>query len=330
MIVKNLPEGSHFKTLDEKERILSAHDLMICNAEEPMCIAGVFGGLNSGVKDSTSSIFLESAWFNPSDIRKTSFRHNLRTDAATRFEKGVDISNTVKVLTRAALLIKEIAGGEIASDVIDVYPNPKPKTEVTLTYHYLKKLSGKNYHPEAIRKILQALGFEVIRENTDEMHVMVPYHKPDIFLPADVVEEIIRIDGYDNVAIPSAITITPSVEDKTKASYKEKVAGYLAGAGFNEIMTNSVTNGDFFPPEILNSAVRMLNSLSAELNIMRPSMLETGLQAMAYNLNRRNNDLQLFEFGKTYSKKKISIRNKIIYAYTLQVKAARIPGEAKA
>jgi phenylalanyl-tRNA synthetase beta chain len=180
IIVKNLPESTPFVTLDEKERKLSSEDLMICNAESPMCIGGVYGGLHSGVTKDTKNIFLESAWFNPIAIRKTSLRHGLRTDAATRFEKGVDISNTVNVLKRAAILIKEIAGGEIASDIIDVYPHPKVKTEVALKYHYLKKLSGKNYHGDTIKNILTGLGFEIIKEGMDDLRVAVPFSKPDI------------------------------------------------------------------------------------------------------------------------------------------------------
>ena len=300
IIVKTLDEGTPFVTLDEKERKLSDQDLMICDEENALCIAGVFGGLNSGVKNATVNIFLESAWFNPVMIRKTSFRHNLRTDAASRFEKGVDISNTVNVLKRAALMIKEIAGGVIASDVVDVYPDPKPKTEVVVKYHYLKKLSGKNYHQDAIRRILEALGFEMIKEGIDEMMVKVPYSKTDISLPADIVEEILRIDGYDNVEIPTSITISPSVDDYSKSAYKEKISNYLTGAGFHEIMTNSITNSKFFSEEVLQTAVRMVNSLSADLDIMRPSMLETGLVSMAYNLNRRNSNILFFEFGKTY------------------------------
>lgn len=305
IIVKNLPEGSPFFSLDEKERKLSADDLIICNGlEEPMCIAGVFGGAESGVKQDTTSIFLESAWFNPIDIRKTSFRHNLRTEAAARFEKNVDISNTVNVLKRAALLIREIAGGEISSEVIDVYPDPKEKTQVALKYHFLKKLSGKNYHPDTIKKILQALGFEIDKEGIDDIRVTVPYSKPDISLPADIVEEIMRIDGLDNIEIPSAITISPSVEHEGyKHAYREKIANHLAATGFNEIFTNSITNAAYFDEKDLEHAVRLLNNLSAVHNIMRPSMLETGLEAVAYNLNRKNNHLQLFEFGKTYSKK---------------------------
>ena len=300
VIVKNLPEGTPFITLDGKERKLSFEDLMICNPEEGMCIGGVFGGLYSGVKDNTRNIFLESAWFNPADIRKSSFRHGLRTDAATRFEKGVDISNTVNVLKRAALMIREIAGGTISMDVVDVYPAPQPKTVVTLTYQYLKKLSGNQYKQEEVKAILEALEFEVIQEDELQITVKVPYSKPDISLPADIVEEVLRIDGYDNVAIPTAITITPAVEENRKAAYKEKIAGYLTDAGFHEILTNSITNGNFFSEEVLRTTVKMLNSLSADLNVMRPSMLETGLQVVSYNLNRRNTDLRLYEFGKTY------------------------------
>lgn len=302
VVVKNCAANTPFVTLDEKERKLDAGDLMICNAEAPMCIAGVFGGLTSGVKDSTTKIFLESAWFNPTDIRKTSIRHGLRTDAATRFEKGVDISNTVNVLRRAALMIREIAGGEISSDIVDVYPDPKERVQVSLKHHYLKKLSGKNYHPDTVRKILTSLGFEFLKEGRDDTWWAVPYSKPDITLAADIVEEIMRIDGLDNVEIPEAITITPSVEtDGHKYRYQEKVSGYLTGQGFSEIFTNSITNSAYYDEEVLESTVKMINNLSAELNIMRPSILETGLESIAYNLNRRIRNLRFFEFGKTYN-----------------------------
>ncbi len=306
IIVKTLAAGTGFVTLDEKERKLNAEDLMICNKKEGMCIAGVFGGLHSGVNSTTTSIFLESAWFHPLSIRKTSVFHDLRTDAATRFEKGVDISNTVNVLKRAALLIKEIAGGEISSEIIDVYPHPKPKTEVVLKNHYLKKLSGKNYHSDKITKILTALGFEIIREGQDELRVAVPYSKPDISIGADIVEEILRIDGLDNIEIPSTITISPAVEQLGfKESLKEKIANYLVGQGFVEILTNSITNSKYFDETVSGTTVKMLNNLSEDLNILRPSMLETGLETVAYNLNRRNNDLRLFEFGKIYTSAEI-------------------------
>ncbi len=301
IIIKNLPNATPFTTLDEKQRTLSSEDLLICNEQSPMCIAGVYGGLQSGVTNNTTNIFLESAWFNPLSIRKTSLRHGLRTDAATRFEKGVDISNTVNVLKRAALMIQEIAGGEIASDIIDIYPAPKAKAEITIKFHYLKKLSGKNYHGDTIKNILTALGFEIIKEGMDDIRIAVPYSKPDITIPADIVEEIMRIDGLDLIEIPSAITISPSVESLGHASaYKEKIAAGLTGIGFNEIFTNSITNASYYSEEVLQTTVKMINSLSADLNVMRPSMMETGLETVAYNCNRRNTDLQLFEFGKTY------------------------------
>lgn len=302
VIVKNLAEGTTFLSLDEKERKLSANDLMICDGEEkPMCIGGVFGGLKSGVKESTTNIFLESACFNSISIRKTSLHHGLRTDAATRFEKGVDISNTVNVLKRAASLIKEVAGGEIASDIVDVYPVKKEKTEIAIKYHYIKKLSGKNYHPDAVKRILQALNFEILKEGIDEIRIAVPFSKPDISLPADIVEEVIRIDGLDNIEIPTTITISPSVDESgLKENLKEKIAAYLSGQGFNEIFTNSITNSKYFNEEQSATMVKMMNNLSAELDVLRPSMLETGLECISYNINRRNTNLQFFEFGKTY------------------------------
>jgi phenylalanyl-tRNA synthetase beta chain len=301
VIVKNFPEGTAFITLDEKERKLSSEDLMIASTKEPMCIAGVFGGIRSGVTEDTKDIFLESAWFNPTDIRRTSFRHGLRTDAATHFEKGMDISGTVNALKRAALLMKELAGGEIASDIVDVYPDPKNKVQVILKHHYLKKLSGKNYHPDTVKNILLSLGFEVIKEGIDDIHVAVPWHKPDVSLPADLVEEIMRIDGLDNIAIPAAITISPSVEKgRSAAAWKSSVASYLVGQGFNEILTNSITNSAYYTEQELETVVKMVNNLSAELNIMRPSLLETGLESISYNLRRMNANLQFFEFGKSY------------------------------
>lgn len=313
VLVKTLPDQTLFTTLDDKQRKLSAEDLMICNAEEGMCIAGVFGGIQSSVKASTTNIFLESAWFNPATIRKTSFRHGLRTDAATRFEKGVDISQTVQVLKRAALLVKELAGGTIASDIVDVYPKPADKKQVAIKYHYLKKLSGKNYHPDTVKKILEALGFEILKDGIDELWVAVPFSKPDISIPADIVEEILRIDGLDNIEIPQSITITPSVEDDQDGRLRDKIGQYLAGSGFREILTNSITNSAWFTPEQLQDSVKMLNNLSVELDILRPAMLETGLAIIAYNLNRKNNNLQLFEWGKTYRQLELGKYNELAH-----------------
>lgn len=303
VLVKCLPAGTLFITLDGKERKLDAEDLMICNGKsEGMCMAGVFGGLHSGVSDKTTSIFLESAWFNPTSIRKTSLRHQLRTDAATRFEKGVDISQVVQVLKRAAQLIKEIAGGQICGDIIDVYPQPKEKQQVSLKYHYLKKISGKNYHPDAVKRILTALGFEIAKEGIDEMWLTVPYSKLDIQHGADIVEEIIRIDGLDNIEIPQTIHISPAVQDNvSKELLREKITGTLIGQGFNEIITNSITSSKYYNEAVLDTTVKMLNNLSADLDVLRPSMLETGLESISYNLNRKSTNLAFFEWGKTYT-----------------------------
>ena len=301
IIVKTLPEGTGFIALDEKERKLSGNDLMICDSKGPLCMAGVMGGINSGVKKETRNIFLESAWFHPQFIRRSALKHQLRTDAAMRFEKGTDISNVVSVLKRAALLIQELAGGTIASEIVDIYPQPRHATEISVKYHYLKKLSGKNYHPENIRKILEALGFTWLKESIDEFRVSVPLSKTDVSLPADIVEEVMRIDGLDQVAIPENITIAPAHETiAMDAVYREKLSNVLVGMGFREIVTNSIVNGAWYDEETGASMVAMLNNLSAELNVMRPSMLESGLQCVAFNLNRKNSDLKLFELGKTY------------------------------
>lgn len=304
IIVTNLPEGTPFLALDDRERKLSSDDLMICDGnKKSLCIAGVFGGAGSGVNATTKNIFLESAWFNPVDIRKTSFRHGLRTDAAARFEKNVDISNTLNVLQRAAALMIEIAGGEIASKPVDVYPQPAAKKELTLQYDFLKKLSGKDYQPDTVNSILRSLGFETAAQTKDGIDLKVPYSKPDITLQADIIEEVMRIDGYDNIAIPTSITISPASGAINPGHLrKEKTASYLVGAGFNEIFTNSITNAAYFEEGELGHSVRLLNNLSAVHNIMRPSMLETGLESVAYNLNRKNSNLRFFEFGKRYGK----------------------------
>ena len=302
LVVKKCAPNSLFTTLDEKERKLTAADLMICDTEKPMCIAGVFGGLHSGVSATTNSIFLESAWFENVHIRKTSVHHGLRTDAATRFEKGVDIANTVKVLEKAAAMIQEIAGGK-CSKVVDVYPNPAEKVKVTMTFAYLKKLSGKQYASDKAAAILTSLGFEILHQDAASIQVAVPYNKPDISIAADLVEEILRIDGLDNIEIPTAITISPSVDLlETKEQFKNKIANYLVGRGYTEILTNSITNSKYYSAEQLETTVKMLNSLSADLDVMRPTMLETGLETIAYNNNRKNESISFFEMGKIYAK----------------------------
>jgi phenylalanyl-tRNA synthetase beta chain len=304
VLIKKYPADTLFVTLDGTERKLASSDLMISDIEKPLCIAGVFGGLKSGVTQTTTAIFLESAWFENVHVRKTSLHHGLRTDAATRFEKGVDIAGTVNVLERAANLIVELAGGK-CSEIIDVYPAPKPKTKVCLRYAYLQKLSGKKYESEKVKIILTALGFEILNADENSIEVAVPYHKPDISLPADIVEEVLRIDGLDNIAIPSSITISPSIDPlEQKEKFKDKIAQFLVGRGFTEILTNSITNSAYFSEEVLLNSVKMLNNLSADLDVMRPSMLETGLETIAYNVNRKNNNLSLFEMGKIYGKSK--------------------------
>lgn len=324
IIVKNAIANTSFTTLDGKERKLHVDDLMICNSKESMCIAGVFGGQHSGVTENTTNIFIESAWFNPIDIRKTSMRHDLRTDAAIRFDKGIDISQTVQVLKRATLLIQEIAGGKISSNIIDEYPIPVIKKEIILSFNYLKKLTGKNYHPDAVKNILKALGFEIVREHIDSISVVPPYSKTDIALSADIVEEIIRIDGLDNIDIPTRITITPAIDNnKQHHLLREKLANFLVGKGFKEIITNSITNSNYYTKEILQHSIKLLNNLSANLDVMRPSMMETGLEVIAYNLNRKNEDLLLFEFGKTYTKEDETYKEK--EHFTLYVTGAVQP-----
>jgi phenylalanyl-tRNA synthetase beta chain len=302
IIVETLPDGTSFTTLDGKEAKLNSNDIMICNGNnEPMCIAGVFGGLESGVSEKTTNVFLESAVFNSVSIRKSMLLYNLRTEAAIRFEKGINIDNTVEVLKRAAFLIKEIAGGKIASEITDAYPVPRKKKEITLSNHYLKKISGKNYHSDTVKNILRSLNFSLLREGLDDIQVAVPYSNPDISIPADIVEEIMRIDGLDNIDIPSSIKMSPVTDNSLKeVSHKEKITNWLTGNGFREIFTNSITNSKYFNNDALETTLKIINSLSEGLNVMRPSMLPTGLESISYNLNRKNNNLLFFEFGKTY------------------------------
>lgn len=297
--VRFLPEGTKFISLDEKERALYAEDLMICDAQKGLCIAGVFGGNESGVTDNTINIFLESAYFTASSVRRTSLRHGLRTDAATHFEKCVDINNVLPALQRAAALMVDIAGARIASDIQDIYPKPIEPIMVSATYHYIQRLSGKQYEPASIKGILQALQFDIVAEDALGFTVKVPSSKNDIHIPADLVEEIIRIDGLDQIALPTRLNISllkPIPNDRTQ---REKIATALCGFGFQEIVTNSISNSKYYSED--SSMVRMINSLTSELDVLRPSMLASGLEVLHYNINRKNQNLALFEFGNTYS-----------------------------
>ncbi len=308
--VKTLPEGTSFVTLDKETRKLNAKDLMICNAEEGMCIAGVFGGLHSGVTDQTTEIFLESACFNPVSIRRTSFRHGLRTDAATHFEKGVDISGTLYALKRAALLMVELCGAQIASEITDCYPHPKQKTRIVLKKEYLARLSGKDFTIDQAASILDNLNFEIIEQQEDRLTAAAPFSKPDMMIAADLVEEIMRIDGYDHIDIPTHIRIAPSLNpDNDIEKLKERMSAYLVNNGFNEILTNSITNSKYYPKDA--SLIRLMNSLSSELDVLRPTLLETGLEAVAYNLNRRQENILFFETGKTYLRQNEKEENRL-------------------
>ncbi len=292
-------EGYKFKTLDEKEITLAANDLMICNAEAPMCLAGIYGGAESGVTAATKNIFLESAYFHPSFIRKSSLHHGLRTDAATHFEKGVDMDHLIPALLRAAQLMTELAGGTISSKITDIYPAPLKPVTVQTSYSYINKLSGKEYPKETVNTILQALGFE-LNINGDTIGIQVPSNKTDVTQPADIVEEIVRIDGLDNIPIPEKLNISLKPSQPNDRKLKEKCAELLCDEGLQEIITNSVTNSNYYPGN--EQLVKMINSLSSELDILRPSMLESGLEVISYNVNRKNSHLALYEFGKIYSK----------------------------
>ena len=301
VIVKNCPEGTPFVTLDGVERKLSAYDLMICDGDgKPMCIGGVFGGINSGVQASTKSIFLESAWFNAVSIRKTSKRHGLKTDASFRFVRGTDPDMTVFALKRAALLIQEIAGGKIVSEISDNYPNPVSPFAIDVAYKTIDRLIGKQIPHGEIKDILTALEIKIVGETGEDLDLRVPPYRVDITRDVDVVEEILRIYGYNNIEIPTQVRA--SLNNSTRPE-KDSVQGLLSDLltanGFNEIMSNSLTKSAY--SSNLDKAVKILNPLSNDLDVMRQTMLYSGLEAVAYNQNRKNADLNLYEFGKVYS-----------------------------
>ncbi len=299
--VRFLPAGTLFTGLDEKERKLRNHDLMICDAQGPLAMGGVFGGLHSGITETTTNVFLESAYFNPRHIRRTSLHFDLRTDAATHFEKGVDINNVLPALKRAASLIVEHAGGEVASSVTDVYPMPLPAATVNVSYSYIKKLSGKAYKHIAIQELLVAAGFEIVSENDESLALKVPSDKTDVAHPADIVEEILRIDGLDNILIPERLNISLTRPMPNDRKERDRMAELLCGMGLQEIVTNSIVNSKYYPAK--TDLVKMINSLSSELDVMRPSLLEGGLEVIQYNCNRKSQDLSLFEFGNIYAQR---------------------------
>lgn len=306
IIVKTCPEGTKFTTLDGQERTLDSNDLMICDTEKPLCIAGVFGGLNSGVTEETTSIFLESAYFNPTSIRKTARRHGLNTDASFRFERGIDPNGTMYALKLAAMLIKELAGGEICGAPVDIYPNPISPAEVTLKYKYANNLIGKEIGNETIENILRSLEFDIIRKDTESIGIKVPTYRVDVKRECDVVEDILRIYGYNNVEISDTLKASLSYRNTTDLSnaLKETISNQLTACGFNEIMNNSLTSESYYSTSEefpLKSCVRLLNPLSSDLSVMRRTLLYGGLETISHNINRKFPNLYLYEFGNVYT-----------------------------
>ena len=304
VVVDYCAEGTKFTTLDEVERTLSSADLMICNAKEPMCIAGVFGGLKSGVTENTVNVFLESAYFNPVSIRKTSKRHTLKTDASFRYERGCDPDITLYALKRAALLITEIAGGEIVGDVVDVVSAPVEKKVVELDYNRIQRFIGKEIGAKKIKDILEYLEMEFVSENETGCVVKVPTYRVDVYRECDVVEDILRIYGYNNIELPenmrASINTTPKPDPER---VRTMASEFMAANGFMEMMNNSLTKSDYYAqlktyPQ--DNCVMIVNPLSSDLNCMRQTLLLNGLEVVAYNINRQQTDLKLFEYGNVY------------------------------
>ena len=311
MIVKTLPAGTKFKTLDDVDRELHPDDLMICNTQQGMCMAGVFGGIDSGVKDSTRNIFLESACFDPVYIRKTARRHGLNTDASFRFERGTDPNGVIYALKRAAMLIKEIAGGKISSDIVDVYPNPVEDFKVAVSYSNIKRLIGKDLGADLIKKIMESLEIKIESETEQGLSLAVPPYRVDVQREADVIEEILRIYGYNQVEIPAKINASLQYSRKPNpVKLRNMLADILTNRGFNEIWSNSLTKTSYYESSAslpAEKTVRLFNPLSADLNGMRQTLLFGGLEAITYNANRKNGDLRLYEFGNCYFCKGIDL-----------------------
>lgn len=302
--VKTLAAGTKFTTLDDVERTLHEEDLMICDDKGPMCIAGVFGGKNSGVTENTTSIFLESAYFNPVSIRKSAKRHQLNTDASFRFERGIDPTITEYALKRAALLIQEVAGGEITSDIIDIYPKKIGDFSVFLNFSKVAKLIGQELPKDTIKQILASLEIKINSVSDAGLGLTIPAYRVDVQREIDVIEEILRVYGYNNIALSKKINASVSNSPRTE-DYKVQniVASQLNAQGFHEMMANSLTTATYTKlSDVLSDEhnVTMLNPLSSDLSTMRQSLLFSGLEALAYNINRKNADLKLFEFGKSY------------------------------
>jgi len=304
VVVRTAATGSKFVTLDGNEREMHPDDLLICNKSEGMCIAGVFGGLHSGVKETTTSIFLESAWFDSVYIRKTARRHTLSTDASFRFERGTDPNGTIYALKRAALLIKEVAGGEISSEIVDVYPNPVADFKVDVTFANIKRLIGVDLGKERILKILDALEIRIEKETETGLSLLVPPYRVDVKRDVDVIEEILRIHGYNNIEIPNLVNSSLQYSVKPNPTkLRNLIAEMLTAQGFNEIWSNSLNKLSYYENNgvhSIESTVKLFNPLSNDLGSMRQTLLYGGLESIAYNSNRKNPDLRLYEFGNCY------------------------------
>lgn len=302
--VKTLPTGTKFTTLDDIERTLHEEDVMICDDKGPMCIAGVFGGKNSGVSENTTAIFLESAYFNPVSVRKTAKRHQLNTDASFRFERGIDPTITEYALKRAALLIQEVAGGEITSDIVDVYPKKIEDFTVFLNFSKVAKIIGQELPKDTIKQILASLEIKVNSVSDAGLGLTIPSYRVDVQREIDVIEEILRVYGYNNISLSKKINASVANSPRTE-DYKVQntIAAQLNAQGFHEMMANSLTTAAYAELSTVlkeEHNVTMLNPLSSDLATMRQSLLFSGLEALAYNINRKNADLKLFEFGKSY------------------------------
>ena len=305
IVVRNCPDQTPFTTLDGIERKLSDADLMICDAEDPMCIAGVFGGLESGVTDSTTDIFLESACFNPTSIRKTARRHGLSTDASFRYERGLDPNFCSYAIKVAALMIKEIAGGEICGDITDIYPAPVSPWKVTLDFRRMNALIGKEIPRDTVEKILRSLEIEITSADDREAHLLVPNYRVDVTRPCDVTEDILRIYGYNNVEFPESLHSSLSFKTETDSAddLRRLIAAQLTAAGFNEILNNSLTAEKYYSQLTTypaDNCVHLLNPLSSDLNVMRQTLLFGGLESLSHNINRKAADLALYETGNVY------------------------------
>ena len=306
VVVRTVPEGTKFVTLDEVERTLTDHDLMICNAEEPMCIGGVFGGLDSGVTETTTDVFIESAYFNPTWVRKTARRQGLNTDSSFRFERGIDPNTTVKFLKIAATLIKELAGGEICGEIVDIKSQDFPPFPVTLRYEYVDNLIGKKIGNDTIKNILKSLEIEITDESADELQLLVPTYRVDVQRPCDVVEDILRVYGYNNVEFGETLHSSLSYKGETdvKQHMQTLISEQLTATGFNEILNNSLTAISYYEgSEIypIGNCVKLLNPLSSDLGVMRQTLLYGGLESISHNINHKSGNLRFYEFGNVYS-----------------------------